>query len=396
MRKALSFDVAVIGRGLSASASARHLALENLNVALIGPTEEQCKSSKNTFAGHYDSTRVQRIIAQNELWTRLNLDSVKTWKNLQSQTGISFYKENGCLYVNHYQDEYLKSAHKIAKEFDLEIQNFNNSAELKQISPHISIDSSIFGIFEPKLAGLLNPRKLVEAQLKAFSELGGIELNQIVVDVSQSNGGWQVKTESGQNYFANKVLVAAGAFTNFFNLIPRPLAFQNKSEVVIMGRVSREDYLLMKDMPSLLYEVKAEDFDGIYLTAPTETTDGHYFLKMGLNQSLDLNLNDHLAMNDWFNGNSLTLFSPVLERELRKIFPKVNFLETVLKSCVISRTLTENPYIGEVAEGLFVVHGCNGYSAMSSDAQGRQGAALLARGKFDEGYHESDFTLIYQ
>ena len=137
MRKALSFDVVVIGRGLTASASARHLALENLNVALIGPTEEQCKSSKNTFAGHYDNTRVQRIIAQNELWTRLNLDSVKTWKNLQSQTGISFYTENGCLYVNQYQDEYLKISHKISKEFDLEVQYFNNSAELKQISPHI-------------------------------------------------------------------------------------------------------------------------------------------------------------------------------------------------------------------------------------------------------------------
>ncbi|MEY3127769.1 MAG: hypothetical protein RIS06_325, partial [Actinomycetota bacterium] len=63
---------------------------------------------------------------------------------------------------------------------------------------------------------------------------------------------------------------------------------------------------------------------------------------------------------------------------------------------VISRTVTENPYIGEVDSGLFVLLGCNGYSAMSSDAQGRQAAALLTSGTFDEGYKESDFLLVYK
>jgi hypothetical protein len=33
---------------------------------------------------------------------------------------------------------------------------------------------------------------------------------------------------------------------------------------------------------------------------------------------------------------------------------------------------------------------------MSSDAQGRQAAALMSSGKFDEGYEESDFVLVYK
>jgi hypothetical protein len=33
---------------------------------------------------------------------------------------------------------------------------------------------------------------------------------------------------------------------------------------------------------------------------------------------------------------------------------------------------------------------------MSSDAQGRQGAKLLATGTFEEGYKESDFKLVYK
>jgi sarcosine oxidase len=191
-------------------------------------------------------------------------------------------------------------------------------------------------------------------------------------------------------------LVAAGAFTNYFGLIPRPLKFENKSEVVIMGRISEDDYLQMRNMPSLLFEINVDEFDGIYLTAPTEAPDGSYVLKMGMNQKLDLNLDEQSAMNDWFNGDGQRAFAPILERELAKLFPTVTFLETELKKCVISRTFTKNPYIGEVDTGLYVVHGCNGYSAMSSDAQGRQAAALMFSGRFDEGYKESDFRLVYK
>ncbi|MEY4037183.1 MAG: hypothetical protein RL201_564, partial [Actinomycetota bacterium] len=35
------YDVLVVGRGLLGSAAARHLALENLKVALVGPTEAE-------------------------------------------------------------------------------------------------------------------------------------------------------------------------------------------------------------------------------------------------------------------------------------------------------------------------------------------------------------------
>jgi sarcosine oxidase len=391
-----SFDVLIVGRGLLASAAARHLATENSSVALIGPTEEQCLQSKKVFASHYDNTRVQRIIAGDELWTRLNLDSVRSWKSLQDQTGIDFYRQNGCIYVNNYEDDYLKSASNIANDFDLHFEEVKSSDDLADISPTLSIAGDIHGIYESTLAGQINPRKLVTAQVKAFSELGGTEINDLVVEVSQINGGWIIKTLSGQKYFAQKVLVAVGAFTNYFNLIPRPVKFENKSEVVIMGRLSEDDYLQMRNMPSLLFEINVEEFDGIYLTAPTEAPDGSYVLKMGMNQKLDLNLDDQSAMNDWFTGDGQRAFAPILERELTKLFPTVSFLETELKKCVISRTATENPYIGEVDTGLYVAHGCNGYSAMSSDAQGRQAASLMISGSFDEGYKESDFMLVYK
>jgi sarcosine oxidase len=396
MLKAQMYDVLVVGRGLLGSAAARHLALENLKVALVGPTEEQNLKSGKVFASHYDDTRVHRIIAHNELWTRLNLDSAKSWISLQESTGASFYEPNGCLYINNFHDEYLQKASSLAKEFGLHFTKIENAEDLRKVSPELNFQGEIYGIFEPNLAGLINPRKLVSAQLDSFSQLGGVEINDVVTEVVKANGFWAIKTSSGVEYSSKKVLIAAGAFSNFQNLLPRKLDFQNKSEVVILAQLTEADYGQLKEMPSLLYEIKTDEFDGIYLTAPTKDKSGSYVMKMGLNQRIDLDLNDQADMNDWFARESYEPFAPVLERELKSLFPEVNPIRTSLKPCVISRTKTENPYIGEVDHGLFVLHGCNGYSAMSSDAQGRQAVALITTGKFDSGYSESDFKLVYK
>lgn len=391
-----NFDAIVVGRGLIASAGARHLALEGKNVALIGPTEEQNLRSSHVFASHYDNTRVQRIVAQNEVWTRLNLDSVRQWRPLQESTGIDFYRESGCIYVNTHHDSYLKTAPKIAQNFGLELQPIHSREDVGAISPFLYFDQEVEGIYEPHLAGSINPRKLVEAQLRAFQQLGGTEVNEIVVDLSHSDGMWIAPTSSGERYSAKQVLVAAGAFSNYFNLLPRKLDIQNKSEVVVMAKVTEADFLRMRDMPSLLFEIKVAEFDGIYLIAPTQTPDGSYILKMGMNQSRDLDLKNESAMRDWFISDAYLAFAPVLDRELKKLFPTIDFVELSYKPCVISRTATDNPYIGEVADGLFVAHGCNGYSAMSSDAQGRQATALMLNGCFDEGYSPDDFRVIYK
>lgn len=396
MSQRTSSDVLVIGRGLLGSATARHLALENAKVTLVGPTEEQGLNSGKVFASHYDQTRVQRIVAHDELWTRLNLDSVKSWSVLKDQTGTDFYEENGCIYANNFLDDYLKSAPSLADKFGLEIHTVDSSLKLSEISPCLSIEAPFFGLFEPKLAGMLNPRMLVSAQLQALKLLGGTELNDFVVDVSPSDGQWSVRTSTGMTHVAPQVVVAAGAFTNHFNLIPKALDFYNKSEVVIVSEISESDYLKLKGMPSLLFEVKEDDFDGIYLTAPTKTADGRYIMKLGLNQKLDLNLNDYSDLVKWFNAGDYSEYAPVLVRERNRLFPEVKFLNSVLKPCVISRTVTENPYIEEIAKGLFVAVGCNGYSAMSSDAQGRQAAALVANGIFDIGYTKENFKAAFK
>jgi sarcosine oxidase len=254
----------------------------------------------------------------------------------------------------------------------------------------------MFGLYEAAGGGMINPRNLIRAQRQEFSAAGGELVNDVVTEVLRSQGVWNVTTAGGDQYQANRVLVAAGAFSNFNNLLPKPLEMFNKSEVVVHAEVSKHDFEELRSSPSLLYEITGADFEEIYMTPPVQREDGRYVLKMGLNQTRDLDLGERSSMVDWFTGEEFRSFGPVLNRELTRLLPDVPFLGFDYKACVISRTATGNPYIGEVETGLFVAHGCNGYSAMSSDAQGRQAAALVATAAFGPGYAVEDFAVRFR
>jgi sarcosine oxidase len=389
-------DAVVVGGGLIGSASARYLALDGLRVTLIGPNQASSSTSHAVFSSHDDDTRVQRLIAHNRLWTQLNLESVRAWRGLEERTGINFYTENGCIYLAHEHDAYLSGAESLARAFGLGFTTITTKEDLHKISLALRIDAPMFGLYEATGGGMINPRNLVRAQLQEFSTAGGELLNDVVTEIIRSQGVWNVTTAGGTRYQANRVLVAAGAFSNFNNLLPKPLEMFNKSEVVVHAEVSKRDFEELSGSPSLLYEITGADFEEIYMTPPVQREDGKYVLKMGLNQTRDLNLGQRSSMVDWFTGEEFRSFGPVLKRELTRLLPDVPFLTFDYKACVISRTATGNPYIGEVETGLFVAHGCNGYSAMSSDAQGRQAAALVAKGTFGTGYAVEDFAVRFR
>jgi sarcosine oxidase len=254
----------------------------------------------------------------------------------------------------------------------------------------------VFGLYEVAGSGMINPRNLVRAQLQEFSAAGGELVSDVVTEILSTQGVWNVTTAGGTQFQAKHVLVAAGAFSNFNNLLPRPLKMFNKSEVVVHAEVSKGDFQELGNSPSLLYEISGTDFEEIYMTPPVQMDDGRYVLKLGLNQTRDLDLGKSSSMVDWFTGEEFRSFGPVLKRELTRLLPDIQFLNFSYKACVISRTAKRKPYIGEVETGLFVAHGCNGYSAMSSDAQGRQAALLIAKGNFGPGYELEDFVVRFQ
>jgi len=392
------FNIIVIGKGLVGSAAARCLSLKDSNIAIIGPDEPADYNESIVFASHYDQARVQRIMGKDETWTKLNLDSAAQYETIQKQSGINFHEPVGCLYVNPYgRDQYLANIPVLAAKFNQPIKEFHSAAEINDVFKDFNFPAGSEGVFEQSPSGYINPRLLVKAQLRIFKQQNGIVLNETITDVLFTNNSFTVTSQEGNTYTASKVLVAAGSFVNYMQLIPERIQLKSKSEVVLLAKVSKEEAGKYAELPSLLYEINNSDVEGIYMIQPVSYPDGEYYLKIGCNMPEDIYFETLEQVQYWFREGDSSRFAPKLLNELKKILPGLTVNEYLTKKCITSYTAHRRPYIGQSnTKGLYIAGGCNGYSAMCSDAIGSVAAHLIQTGTIPEGFPDHAFELKYQ
>jgi sarcosine oxidase len=397
-KMAFNFDIIVIGKGLVGSAAAKYLAKSGEKVAIIGTNEPQEHETPLVYASHYDQARVQRIVGKDEAWTKLNADAAQEYSTIQKESGIDFHRGVGCLYVNPYgEDEYLKNLPTLAQKFNVPYHSFKNENDKGEYFSDFHFPEKSMGIFEPHPSGHINPRLLVQAQLHIFEKQGGAIITDTVIHLSPTNDDtFMLKTASGQTYFTQKVVVATGSFMNHLDLLPQKLQLKTKSEVVLLVKIEEKMLDYYANMPSLLYEIDEDETEGIYMLPPVQYPDGHFYLKIGANSPDDLFFEDLEAIQNWFRVGNDAQYAPALIRAIQKILPNLNLENVLTKKCIISRTEHGRPYIGETQQkGLFVAGGCNGYSAMCSDAMGKVAAHFVQNNVLPEGYAPNAFEIRY-
>lgn len=263
------FECVVIGKGLVGSAAARHLQNMIGNVAVIGPDEPADYSTSSFFASHYDQGRVQRIIGVDPVWTLLNQRSAIRYPMLEKESGIQFHTPVGCLYVSHTgKDEYADNVPDQAQKFNTHYQFLNSGDEIHKNLPAYKFPHQAFGVLENGPAGYINPMNLIKAQLALFNKQGGMTIVDTVGSVRKSGSIYEVETELGESIKTNRVLVTAGAFSNFHDLIPQPLDLFMKSETVLLAQLNSAEVLRLKNLPSLLYEIDNGSIEGVYAVPP--------------------------------------------------------------------------------------------------------------------------------
>lgn len=392
-----NWDIVVVGAGLVGSAAAKYLAQAGTKVAVIGPAEPEDASTAAVFASHYDQGRVQRLIGFDELWTRMSVESAQVWPQLEQLTGLTIHDPVGCLYLAPHQDDYLRRAPALAEQFGLPYQPMAGAHDAHRVAPQLHLPDSVVGLFEPGAAGSINPRAVVAAQLQATQQAGGALLRDVVTSMHHRDGAAELTTTTGEVHHAKSVVVAAGSFANTSGLLRRPLDVQVKGETVILAEVSADTAADLAELPSVLYEVESDIRGGIYLIKPLRYPDGRFYLKLGMNQAVDPQLNDIASIQAWFRGMTPEDGSlQRLQQEVNTLFPDVPFLGYQTKRCIISRTVERRPYLGPVGNEVTVAMGCNGYSAMASDAQGHIAATLTLTGEVPTGYDTTDFTVRTQ
>jgi sarcosine oxidase len=390
------YDSIIIGAGLIGSAAAKYLSKYQEKVALIGPDEATALEDGIVFSSHYDQSRIQRIIGKDEVWTLLNQQSVNEYTSLENETNIHFHSGVGCLYVNPYgSDAYLDKVPEQAKKNSHDYQLLQNSGLIHSAFPDFNFPSTSKGMFEASPSGYINPRLLIKAQQNVFQKNGGEIFCDTINDVSYSNEEIKITTITDKIFLAKKVLLAPGAFINFFDLLKRKLVLNLKSETNIWVQVSKEEAQRLSSLPSLLYEIAETEIQNIYLVHPVQYPDGRFYLKMGGNLPGDIFFKNISEIQDWFKSGDNSNNCEILKNELMKLLPSLSIEGCSLRKCIVAFTKHGKPYIGEAEKGFYFISGGNGYSAMCSDALGKIASTLLLENLFPKEFSQNDFQPVF-
>lgn len=388
------FQYAIVGRGLTGSAAARHLAEQVPGVVLIGPDEPAVKATHpGAFGSHYDEGRITRTIDPDENWARLANRSIARYRDIEARSGVTFFGEQGCLIsglTTGRSQEYVASIRDSASKLGVNVELLDD-ARLAKKFPYFKFPAGSDAVFEAGGAGHVSPRNLVAAQTRLTELAGGTVIRQEAAAIRQKQGHAEIELADGNVVTAAKVLVAAGGFTNKAGLLPDRLDLNVYGRTVTFFEVDDSEAARLGAMPSLIYEPE-DVMLGIYMLPPIRYPNGKFYLKIG-GDTVDIPLPEESDVRAWFRTPGDAGAREHLIRNMGDLVPGLKPVSVHTESCVTSYTPTGYPAIGWTSEpSISVMAGGCGAAAKSSDEIGRLGAELLLHGRIIDQAYRADFT----
>lgn len=381
----MDFDILVIGNGLIGSAASRYLSMESgRRVGVVGKGEPiDYAKHDGVFASHYDQGRIVQRLGRDRYWGELSTAAIEQYPLIDQESGIQFWNPVGALYVTR-DRAYSQKRGNIGWERGIKFRMLDGSS-LAKFQPVYRFPSDYHAIYEPAPAGYINPRDLIRAQSVIAEKQGVIHIEDVVEALTpqpslpKARGGerYTVKLLGGGEISAEKLLLTTGAFTNCYNLLPKPLPLRIKTEFVILGEISAETAMRLRDLPLITYAIDHPALDGIYQLPPIRYPNGRYYIKMGADTRDDRLLTTLEEMRDWMIRGDTSGMESFMREAVQQIMPTTEFLSWEMKRCLVTYTPSGRPIIDQVAEGLFVAVGGNGLGAQSSDTIGKIAAKML-------------------
>jgi sarcosine oxidase len=185
----------------------------DLNIAIIGPDEPiNRKTHDGVFASHYDQGRITRILDKTSIGANLAAQSINHYAEIEGESGIQFHHPVGCLRIADEQ-EHILAVEKHGKQYQAQYQMLSPEQCTEQF-PFFSFDGEYSAFAETRLAGYINPRELIRAQLTVAEKHGATIIRETVTSFSEKTDFVEVHTNSGNSYQTAKILISAGGFTN--------------------------------------------------------------------------------------------------------------------------------------------------------------------------------------
>lgn len=384
----VDFQYMIIGAGMMGAAAARHLSLSADSVAVIGPAEPQhIKSHEGVFSSHYDQARITRGLDADPVWAKLAKASIARYRALEEQSGMSFFNEVGCLFFGEPSslcESYLQSASEVGLSQGFGLKPYANPALSADFSM-FDFSADMIGLHERFGSGHINPRQLVEAQLVCAEQQGAQLIRQTVTSITAQQDHFLLGCDDGSSWTAERVLVAAGGFTNMNGLLPQPLDMVPTGRTIVFFELDEQRQQHFAAMPSAVRLAASED-EIVYILPPVLYPDGKTYLKIG-GESEKGALTSLDSAARWFHSDGAPDEISALTKIATDLMPALYGAPVTSGSCVATMTASGYPYIGYTEHpNLAVMTGGNFVSAKCSDELGRLGALLLQQGDIESEY----------
>ncbi|MEM9348636.1 MAG: FAD-binding oxidoreductase [Pseudomonadota bacterium] len=368
------FRIAVVGRGLIGSAAARYLAEGTDGVVCIGPDEPKKRDSHSgVFASHYDEGRMTRHVDPRAEWGITASKSIARYRELDRRSGVTFYSPVGYLGLGVPGSQYNALCAAMGEQNGAAIQRLEVD-QIKARYPYLSVADYADGLLETGGAGYISPRRMVSAQTILAQEAGAACIKQAARAIRPTSRGVEIELWDGTTVEAERVLIAAGAFTAPLGLSPVDLGLTVYGRTVVLAQIEGDAAEILKDMPTMI-----DTGIGAYILPPIKYPDGRSYLKIGVGDTSDPQFADVAGLQDWFKGGGLQTNKSRFIARLKELIP---VLETCpswkTDTCAVTATKSGLPIIDTVvADKIVVAVGGCGKGAKGADEWGRIAAGVV-------------------
>lgn len=361
---------AVIGAGLAGSAVAWQLASAGHEVVLL---EQQDTHAGNRGSSH-GSARIFRYPYPDPYYVALVKQAATLWSHLESQLGEELITPTGGVDFGAKRNPELLS--QILENQAIENEMLT-AAQAEQRWPQLSFDSPV--LWQPQ-AGVIDAERTVEGMVELAVDAGAeVHLSWEVESVSRSSRGYRIRSVSGQEVDAERVVVAAGGW------LPRLLA---SMDLPAAFRAALPEFQVRQEQayhfpyrdPSSSWPVMVHKTEAIQTYGLPGGRDASFRgLKLAeFNGGKTLpSAADQDGVVDEANRQRVIEY---VSRHLPGVEP-TPYAET---TCIFTNTPTED-FLFDRCENITVVSPCSGHGAKFAPLIGELAAAAATAGTDDAG-----------